>query len=80
MAQPTKAGQKVRTNFNNEILTVAAFIGKSGWEYLTAEEAYSENPSKKPGMICIKTKEYGGAMLQKDCELLIKDSDLVQNL
>lgn len=80
MAHPTQAGQKVRTNFGTEILTVAAFFGKSGHEYATAKEAYLKNPGTKKGMICIKNVEYGGAMLQKDCEILVKDSDLVPNL
>ena len=79
MAQPTQAGQKVRTNFNTETLTVLSFFGASGYEFPTAAEAYSQNPGTKPGMICIKNKEYGGAMLQKDCDVLVKDSDLVPN-
>ena len=69
MAQPTQAGQKVRTNFSDEILTVVSFFGASGYEYPTAQEAYLNNPSTKLGHICIKNKEYGGAMMQKDCEV-----------
>ena len=80
MAQPTQAGQKVRTTFSTELLTVECFFGESGIEYADAKEAYSKNPGTKPGMICIKNKEYGGAMLQKDCELLVKKSDLVPSL
>jgi hypothetical protein len=79
MALPTKSGQVVRTTFSTEPLTVECFFGESGIEYKTAKEAYSKNPGTKPGMICIKNKEYGGAMLQKDCELLVKESDLVPN-
>lgn len=79
MAQPTQAGQEVRANFSDEILTVVSFFGASGYEYPTAQEAYLKNPGTKPGHICIKNKEYGGAMMQKDCELLVKDSDLVPN-
>lgn len=79
MAQPTQKGQKVRTNFGTEILTVLSFFGASGYEYPTAAEAYAENPGTKPGHICIKNVEYGGSMLQKDCEVLVKESDLVPN-
>ena len=70
MAQPTQAGQKVRTNFNTETLTVKSFFGASGYEYPTAQEAYLKNPGTKPGRICIKNVEYGGAMMQEDCEVI----------
>ena len=79
MALPTRAGQKFRTNFNNEIYTVLSFFGESGIEYSTSEEAYLSNPGTKRGCICIKNKEYGGASHQKDCEILVKDGDLVPN-
>ena len=75
MAQPTRAGQLVRTNFNTETLTVLSFFGASGYEYPTAQEAYLKNPGTKQGHIWIKNKEYGGAMMQKDCEVL----ELVDN-
>jgi len=53
MAQPTKAGQKVRTNFNKEILTVKNFFGSSGKPYNTYKKAVES--TSKGDLICFKS-------------------------